>query len=966
MNAREELIIRRAIKSGSLSPKQELVARRAIKNNPDDVSDIINQLQPKTAGRVEIGELQLGSSDEKESFDTRTGVRNASLRSSLSAAETNPEQEAILQKFGLSPEDYLRDSRGRLAITPKGGEKLGLDLKQNTLIDEKGFSRYDLADIAGIAPEVIGGVGGAIAGQILVPIPVLGAAIGAGIGAGAGAGAEETIEALAGVSKQSADEIAKDIATEATIGFLADATLGTFGVGYRALRGGRAGKSLTPEELETAGKSIEMGIKPTLTAIRAPSIIGRQQAIVEKIFGTSSRLKKNNDIMQQKISEFRSAAGAATDEEAGKALLESLGKEGTKLETKNKQAQTALVKQLDELAQQLGAAAKQNATLEPELLDYFGNAIKAFDDRMSAVFSPIDDALESAVGSAKIIPTATIRSIATKASDTYRPNLAGRTPNTRALQSAIDISRTIGPETSFKSLYQTRKALNDTLATATGRGERDVIKQMIEESDKLLRTGNLETYALNSGLEISQDGLNVLRKASKSLDNARGDYKAGADAFDRIERAGIVKDLRRKSQTGDGISNQDIKLDKIVRNDDPGTLQDAIDAIAEGGVGSPTDFRELVASQWLRNALDKSGISDINNYKPDTFRGAAFAKAVKDLGRTADVLFDKNSSQIKALANSIEKASLSNMSKETVDDIVKAGLSPVDTLRQIQITQNQLQNFTKSKVLRDLSRGDMNPVEAAELIANKKTSASDIKKIMNAFDSAGDEAGKQTVRGNFMQNLIADFGDSLTTDSKALKGFANRLIEADEGGKLKALFGDEMGKDMAEFAKILAFNARTAAGGDLVAANIAASPLQNLGALAKYTLLGRFLASAPYYDSVLKQYKKQALGQSAEEKAKILGRILASSFSQIPAQLAQSGVQEGERQIGFMLQNSDLGQQLSNLSQQIENPNISSDLAQISPLQEPVNAAGGLRQRAKTDPAVAQALGIQGSTAGLL
>ena len=118
-------------------------------------------------------------SSEQEGFDTRTGVRSASLRSSLSAAETNPEQEAILQKFGLQSEDYLRDSRGRLAVTPEGGKKLGLELSENTLIDEEGFSRYDLADIAGIAPEVIGGIGGAIAGQILIPIPVLGAAIGA-------------------------------------------------------------------------------------------------------------------------------------------------------------------------------------------------------------------------------------------------------------------------------------------------------------------------------------------------------------------------------------------------------------------------------------------------------------------------------------------------------------------------------------------------------------------------------------------------------------------------------------------------------------------------------------------------------------------------------------------------------------------------------------------------------------------
>ena len=133
--------------------------------------------QPTVSEKIKIADLikskQRGSQSnirsrsalQQEGFDTRTGVRSASLRSSLSAAETNPEQEAILQKFGLQSEDYLRDNRGRLAVTPEGGKKLGLELAENTLIDEEGFSRYDLADIAGIAPEVIGGLAVRSAGK---------------------------------------------------------------------------------------------------------------------------------------------------------------------------------------------------------------------------------------------------------------------------------------------------------------------------------------------------------------------------------------------------------------------------------------------------------------------------------------------------------------------------------------------------------------------------------------------------------------------------------------------------------------------------------------------------------------------------------------------------------------------------------------------------------------------------------
>ena len=935
--------------------------------------------QPTVSEKIKIADLikskQRGSQSnirsrsalQQEGFDTRTGVRSASLRSSLSAAETNPEQEAILQKFGLQSEDYLRDNRGRLAVTPEGGKKLGLELAENTLIDEEGFSRYDLADIAGIAPEVIGGVGGAIAGQILIPIPILGAAIGAGLGSGGGSAVEEGIEALAGVSKQTAGEIAKDVATEATIGFLADATFGILGAGLRGARQATKVKDLPPEDEAIAAKSIEMNILPTLTAIRAPAIVGRQQSIIEKIFGTSKRLKQNDEVIRKKLEDFRTAAGVGTDEEAGRVLLNEMGKEKSRLIKLNSEAQSALIKQIDELSQNLGAAAQKNANIENELFDYLGNAVKEFDSRMINVFAPIDEALESTAGSSKIIPTSTITSIAKKASDEYKPNLAARSEKFQALQNAINTVKTLSPSSSFQQLYQTRKAFNDLRTKALGKSESKVITDLINQTDKLLMPRNIETFALSSGNQIPEEGLNSLLKASKSLKEARGAYADGARIFDEIESAGVVKNLRKKIESGAGIGVDDIRIDRIVKNNRPETLRRTLDAMSEASGTSRDDFRELIAGQWLRDALDNSGISAIDNYKPDTFRGAAFAKSIKDLGSTADDLFGKNVDQIRALAKSIEKSSLPNMTKESIDNVRNAGLNTVETLKQIELTQAQLNSFKNSPTLEKLASGEANisVIGAAELIAARKTSASDITKIMNAFDATGNQAGKEKVRGYFMENLIADFGDSLTTDGKTLGAFAKRLQDANTGGKLQALFGEEMGKDMAEFADILAFNSRTAAGGDLIAANIAASPIQNLGSLIRYSVIGRFLTSAPYYKQVTENFKKRAAGATPEEKANILGDILAKSFQQAPPQLAQEGIREGERQVRSSIENSRIGQELSNLSQQIQPPNISSGLAQVSPV--PAAApAGGLRERAKTDPGVAQALGIQGSTAGLL
>ena len=160
--------------------------------------------------------------DPKLQFDVETGIKSNALRSALGVAETKEEEEAILRKFDLEDSDFLRDKRGRLALTPTGAAKFGQETDKNVLIDEEGFSRYDFSDLSGVAPELIGGVGGAILGSVLLPGlgTVLGSAVGAGAGAGTGQAIEELGETLAGVQKQTLGEVAEDVGKEVAIGLL--------------------------------------------------------------------------------------------------------------------------------------------------------------------------------------------------------------------------------------------------------------------------------------------------------------------------------------------------------------------------------------------------------------------------------------------------------------------------------------------------------------------------------------------------------------------------------------------------------------------------------------------------------------------------------------------------------------------------------------------------------------------------
>ena len=74
------------------------------------------------------------------------------------------------------------------------------------------------------------------------------------------------------------------------------------------------------------------GIKPTLSAIRAPSLVARIQAIGEKIFKTSDRLKNNNDRIRQVVDAYKKQIGVGenvTVGEIGDLLVEGI-KQGNK------------------------------------------------------------------------------------------------------------------------------------------------------------------------------------------------------------------------------------------------------------------------------------------------------------------------------------------------------------------------------------------------------------------------------------------------------------------------------------------------------------------------------------------------------------------------------------------------------------------------------------------------------------
>ena len=886
--------------------------------NVEERIKIANILRDRGAGKQVSNEA---SEQEKleQLFDTNTGIKSASLRAALSAAENNDEEAAILAKFDIGEDLYVRDKRGRLALTPEGAAKFGQETDKNILIDEDGFSRYDLADLAGIAPELIGGIGGAIAGQIAIPIPILGAAIGAGLGAGGGQGVEEIIEAGAGVSKQSAGDIAKDIATEAAIGFVGDGLFGllgkAFGVGKKSLQ---AGKELTAEELETAGKSIEMGILPTLSAIRAPSVIARAQGIGEKIFKTSDRLKKNGEIMAQKINDFKLQAGSNTADEAGDALLQGLKEQNSSLIKAEEEARKAVLKQFEDTANSFGAALNRNASIDDEAFELLAEAQTGFNGLMTQNFKAVDKLMESTIGAKGFIP---IKEFDAKVNQLLKDYAGANDISSKVIIGALEGMRKVGgkafnKKASFNQLYILRKSLNDT-SMSNSSTVKDTLQPFVKDIDRILNSTDLEAAA--QGAKMTGDEVDLLMKASGSLNKARADFAKGKQLLEDLNGNKVLKDL------DDFVRNKvepiDPKIYKdLIKPNSPNFLEKAFAVLDEfGRPGASQTLREELSNNFVKDALTKSGI---DSFSTVAFSGKAFADAIDGLGTTGKVLFggDTQYNAIKSLANQVRITSLGKIDDNLIDNIISQGGTQDlrGLLNSVKDAQINLHNLQASSVRNKLASGNLNATEAGELIANKSTKANEIADIKKYFEAQNDTESVAKIQGYFMNSLIDDFGETVMTDSKKLGNFADRLLDASRGGKLNELYGSAMGKNMTEFAKILKFNARTAEGGDLVAANIAASPLQNLGKLAKFTVLGRFLTSAPYYDQIVKQYKNGVrTAKTDAERARTLGQAIRNAFSQAPGQMFQEGVNEGADQLEALADNYGVTSAVQNTANQV-------------------------------------------------
>lgn len=993
-------------------------------------------------------------------FDTETGVKSGSLRAVLSMAEKAEEEDAKLTNlFGMSKgTDFLRDNRGRLALTPEGGKKVGVDLQKNTLIDEEGLSWYDLADLTSMGADIAGGIYGTVKGAALGTATMgpgvgtfVGGALGAGTGTAAAGAVEEAIEGLLGVSRQNASEITKDLALDFGIGAAGEVVIGgAIKIAAPFVRGLR-GKRLEGEELKTIGmgladekasKSILLaqakeiseqtgrpvdevmteisgptgmgfgetrvgfgGLKPTLESAGGTSIAARAQRIAEKIRGTSKRLLENFNTLNGTFNTYKSQLGLAADQpiaqsiadEAGEVLKAGIQGKNQALKIAEEEARSGVLNQFDELAKELGAASKVDEGINSFVFQALAKSLNQFDQLATSKYAAIDKVMKDTVGDSAIFDTSGLKEIAEGLKSRYTPSIKAST-GLDAKNQAEDLIanalvqgfEALKPKASFAQLYLLRKKLWDTNFAFKGMNGTEKLDTAIKMLDNMMTEKAVTSAAQSSARSLGDEGVQLLSNAAKELGPARKFYLDGMTKIDNMTRATGLKELRDnvvKSRTS-GTPIEDLMpnvtfMSKIIKNGDAQSVTKTLDVIRANAPKGQKDkltneFRERLANAWLTNAVKKTGFSEADAF---AFKGSNFSKQIDDLGVTGDVLFGKaRYAKIKQLSEQIRQTTIPGRTK-TVDiesallgaRSMGAGQPLVNALENVAKAQKELYDFQSNSIRKKiLSEEAIDPDRAASFISAAGTKSGEVKSIMNSLD----DAGKEKVRQFFLSNLTKEFGVSALIDGKALQGMSSAFTAAAEKGKLRAVFGKQMGIDMEKFAKILAANARTAQGGDLVAANIAASPLDNIGKIIRFGIVGRLLDSAPIYSRVVKDYERMSKGLSPKAKSELLGQLIGAAVAQTPGQALQEGINEASKQISAVMENSGLDQQLSQIQSSMNPPVSASGIGQVNvtqPLAPNTQPVGGppanvanIRQQAAQNPAVAQALGINPATATLL
>ena len=882
MTDKERLTLYRSIKSGNLPDKQRLETYRALKENREDVSDLITSFAFADKDRNKsLSDLmsEKKSEDQDANFDYATGG-DSGLRARLSFGETDEEKEAILQSL-VGEEGYTKDSKGQLALTELGQEKRGIDpIGKNLVIEDKGFSFGDVADLAGILPEAVLGTAGAIfggtAGTIVPGAGTIGgAALGGGLGSAAGQAIEEGIESLLGFQRQTGKEVAKDVAIEGAIG-AAGSVIGDLVV--RAGRGiigagkGIAGKVTKPtddieaKKLAIGRRVTEKGALPSFESVGAPRPIAYAQKVSETASKQEGRLKANIDYaLRERDALITKLGGGKSLEEAAENVGNVAGKKLDEIFEAQKSAQSSALKAIDDSIDFIETATKEGFDVNESTLRSITGAFETFSEGSTAAFRLIDDTLAQIDQSFKIgganVTGGQLEVFSTAPLKNLIKDLQEQFGTTDVLKEqtkrVVSIVKALGDRTSFSKLARARKSINDELFDYTiGPTTRNELTMFRNAMDEMIDKSKI--YTPRGGERLNEGNKKKLRNAAKKRKEAMDNYREGLKRFEDLEKFGLIRSIREAaSEEGEKFS-LDRFYDSIVRKNSPERLKAIIKS-----TDNSNETRSSLARTFLDNALSKS------RGELGKFNGEIFRRQITNLGTTGKVLFGDKFAEVERLSKAIAFNGLNKLDDDVLKNVIslKPGDEIVDTFKRLNQANIEATEAFKSKIiqkLRDPISAGINAQEAVEFLTSPSVTKSEIQAVKKFFGDGSDAFND--VKKRTLERILEPIDDTIFSDTSAARAFSEQVKRYNKNGLIKEVLGKDGEKALNELAQDLVFLNDFTKEGAIAAASITINPIANLGKLTRMTFTSKFLANK---QSVMKYIELQeAMGKkTAEGKA---------------------------------------------------------------------------------------------------
>ena len=921
----------------------------------------------------------------EQDFDTTTGISDFSLRAALSGAETSDEEDAIMAKQGFTSDQFTRDKRGRLALTPSGAAKLGVETDKNILIDEEGFSSSDLTDLLGIVPElglgVTGAIKGAAIGSTVAPGvgTLLGGALGAFIGGASGSLAEEAVEGIAGVSKQSAGEIATDAAIEGSIAAGGELLFGLPILVFKGLApsGKRFIKEASDEELKFSAEALEQGYIPTRTTMKMNPIAAKQEQLTESVAGISPRLRVVHEAMKRDTAKLRSiindAAVQGSDKEAGELFIDFAENAGFSYIRAKKAAIKNIGASVERAAEDIAGSFRSGSTVSDDLYNFLADSVKAFDDESARQFATIQEITNTTLGKQKnFIPTNSLTDVKELIESSFPARNLSNAEDSIAQKLLEDLNK-FGKKTNFNQVYNLRKKLLD-VSKYTGDNLRDVnIGKTIDGSTKLTAIWRLAGSKLDNILteteltafaraakNLSKADEQKLALAARELPDARDFFKKGMKEFESLSSTlsipSLVGLVRGAARTGERPTVSPGLAMKMVIPGNTKPLKNLKQAMTRGdnapGEAAYNTIKEEIGKSWLRHTMQTTGFDTATSriFKPDVLQ-----RQVDELGDVGNELFGAQTyNQIKSFAKQFDDLKISRLDNETLVQALDNGLQVGirDALATAIDAAKRASAFQNSKIVKGIANKNLKPDEAADVVASPGVTKFQLEEVMRYFE--GDEGALKTIRGHYLETMLQDVG--ATTSAKQMKELAGRIAKADQNKKLNIIFGNETGEQIRKFGKFVEFASKDTTDSSLVAGGITASFFNNIGKILRITAIGQIFTGKRAIDDIIKAGKEASTGGEAAKRK--FADMVTDYFrvGQGVTQSMQEGVRDTENQLKALAENTGATRAVTQGLGQITSP-----ITNVTP--PATNTEVGSID--VTDPGVASVLGLNPSDAAI-